>query len=126
MATHLYTELVLDALEMAQAQRRATQMIHHSDQGCQYTSYAFGLRCCEKGVRPSKRSVGDAYDNALAKSFFATLEYELLDRRRFKPRAEARMAVFEYIEGWHNPHYRHSALDQESPLDYERSHQPAA
>ena len=126
MATHLRTELVLDALEMAQAQRRATQVIHHSDQGCQYTSYAFGLRCREMGVRPSMGSVGDAYDNALAESFFATLECELLDRRRFKTHAEARMAVFEYIEGWYNPHRRHSALDQESPLNYERRHQPAA
>jgi putative transposase len=71
-------------------------------------------------------SVGDAYDNALAESFFATLECELLDRRRFKTQAEARMAVFEYIEGWYNPHRRHSALDQESPLNYERRHQPAA
>jgi putative transposase len=126
MATHLRTELVLDALEMAQAQRRATAVIHHSDQGCQYTSYAFGLRCREMGVRPSMGSIGDAYDNALAESFFATLECELLDRRRFQTQAEARMAVFEYIEGWYNPHRRHSALDQESPLNYERSHQPAA
>jgi putative transposase len=126
MATHLRTALVLDALEMAQAQRRATHVIHHSDHGCQYTSYAFGLRCREMGVRPSMGSVGDAYDNALAESFFATLECELLDRRRFKTQAEARMAVFEYIEGWYNPHRRHSALDQESPLNYERRHQPAA
>ncbi len=126
MATHLRTELVLDALEMAQAQRRATSVIHHSDHGCQYTSYAFGLRCREIGVRPSMGSVGDAYDNALAESFFATLECELLDRRRFKTQAEARMAVFEFIEGWYNPHRRHSALDLESPLNYERRHQPAA
>jgi len=126
MATHLRSELVLDALEMAQAQRRATRVIHHSDHGCQYTSYAFGLRCREMGVRPSMGSVGDAYDNALAESFFATLECELLDRRRFKTQAEARMAVFEFIEGWYNPHRRHSALDLESPLNYERRHQPAA
>ena len=126
MATHLRTELVLDALEMARAQRRPTQVIHHSDQGCQYTSYAFGLRCREMGVRPSMGTIGDAYDNALAESFFATLECELRNRRRFQTQAEARMAVFEYIEGWYNPHRRHSALDQESPLNYERRHYPAA
>ena len=117
MATHLRTELVLDALNMAVAQRRPTQVIHHSDQGCQYTSLAFGLRCREAGVRPSMGSVGDAYDNALCESFFATLECELLDRRRFATQVEARLAVFDFIEGWYNPHRRHSALDYESPLE---------
>jgi putative transposase len=126
MATHLRTELVLDALEMARTQRRPTNVIHHSDQGCQYTSYAFGLRCREMNVRPSMGSVGDAYDNALAESFFATLECELLDRRRFKTQAEARVAVFEYVEGWYNPHRRHSGLDYESPINYERRHEAAA
>src|SRR5690606_12499513 len=74
MATHLRTELVLDALDMAVRQRRPQQVIHHSDQGTQYTSIAFGLRCKEVGVRPSMGSVGDAYDNAMCESFFATLE----------------------------------------------------
>ena len=85
---------------MAIGQRGPTQVIHHSDQGCQYTSVAFGLRCREAGVRPSMGAVGDAYDNALCESFFATLECELLDRRRFATPVEARLAVFEYIEGW--------------------------
>ena len=67
-------------------------------------------------------SVGDAYDNALCESFFATLECELLDRRRFATQVEARLAVFEYIEGWYNPHRRHSALDYESPISYEKKH----
>ena len=84
MENHLRTELVLQALNMALYQRRPSEVIHHSDQGCQYTSIAFGVRCREAGVRPSMGSVGDAYDNALAESFFATLECELLDRRRFK------------------------------------------
>ena len=102
-------------------------MIHHSDQGCQYnTSIAFGLRCREAGVRPSMGSVGDAYDNALCESFFATLECELLDRRRFRTQAEAKMAVFDFIEGFYNPHRRHSALGHESPVDYERRRQSAA
>jgi len=126
MATHLRTELVLDALDMAVGQRRPTNVIHHSDQGTQYTSIAFGLRCREMGVRPSMGSVGDAYDNAMCESFFATLECELLDRRRFTNQAEARMAVFEFIEGWYNPHRRHSALDYLSPVNYERSQLTAA
>ncbi len=120
MATHLRTQLVLDALEMALGQRRPRQVIHHSDQGTQYTSIAFGQRCREAGVRPSMGSVGDAYDNALCESFFATLECELLDRRRFKTQAEARMAVFEFLEGFYNPQRRHSALGYLSPINYER------
>ena len=124
MATHLRTELVLEALNMALTQRRPTGVIHHSDQGCQYTSIAFGQRCREMGVRPSMGSVGDAYDNALCESFFATLECELLDRHRFQTQVEARLAVFEFLEGWYNPHRRHSALGYHSPVNYERSQPP--
>jgi putative transposase len=122
MATHLRTELVLEALNLALWQRRPVGVIHHSDQGTQYTSIAFGMRCREAGVRPSMGSVGDCFDNAMCESFFATLECELLDRRRFKTQAEARMAVFEFIEGWYNPHRRHSALGYRSPINYERTH----
>lgn len=120
MDTHLKTELVLDALDMALAQRRPDRVIHHSDRGCQYTSYAFGKRCQEMGVMPSVGSVGDAFDNAMAESFFATLEREVLNRRRFKTQAEARMAIFEWLEGWYNPHRRHSSLGYLSPINYER------
>lgn len=120
METHLRTELVLQALNLALCQRRPTAVIHHSDQGSQYTSIAFGQRCREAGVRPSMGSVGDCFDNAMCESFFATLECELLDRCRFKTQIEARMAVFEFIEGWYNPHRRHSALDYLSPINYER------
>jgi len=88
----------------------------------QYTAIAYGQRCLAFGVRPSMGSVGDAYDNALCESFFATLECELLDRERFRTPAEARRAVFDYIEGWYNPRRRHSALGYESPLRYERLH----
>jgi putative transposase len=122
MATHLRTDLVLAALNMAVTQRRPTHVVHHSDQGCQYTSIAFGLRCREAGVRPSMGSVGDCYDNAMCESFFATLECELLDRRRFETQAVARMAVFDFIEGWYNTDRRHSGLGQVSPLNYERRH----
>jgi putative transposase len=119
MANHLKTELVLDALDMALAQRRPESVIHHSDKGCQYTSYAFGKRCREAGVVPSMGSTGDAYDNAMAESFFATLEREVIDRRRFKSQAEARMAIFQWLEGWYNLHRRHSALGYLSPINYE-------
>ena len=126
METHLRTELVLQALNMALWQRKPEAVIHHSDHGTQYTSIAFGLRCKEAGVRPSMGSVGDAYDNAMCESFFATLECELIERRSFRNQAEAKMAVFDFIEAWYNPHRRHSALGQTSPLNYERKHAKAA
>jgi putative transposase len=119
MANHLRTGLVLDALEMAIGQRRPGDVIHHSDQGSQYTSLAFGSRCREAGVRPSMGSVGDAYDNAMCESFFATLECELLERRRFASQVEAKMACFSFIEGWYNPVRLHSALGYRSPMAYE-------
>ena len=122
METYLRTELVLKALNMAIGQRRAAGVIHHSDHGSQYTSLAFGKRCEEAGVRPSMGSVGDCFDNALCESFFATLECELLDRKTFKTQVEARMAVFDFIEGFYNPHRRHSALGYLSPIAYERVH----
>lgn len=126
MRTHLRTELVLEALDMALEQRRPDRVIHHSDQGCQYTAYAFGKRCEATGVRPSMGSVGDAYDNAMAESFFASLECELLDRRVFRSQAEARMEVFRYIEGWYNPRRRHSALGYLSPAKFEAQYRSAA
>jgi len=122
MATHLRTELVLDALDMAVHQRRPQGVVHHSDQGTQYTSIAFGLRCKEVGVRPSMGTVGDCYDNAMAESFFATLECELLDLHRFRTQAEAKMAVFDFIEGFYNPRRRHSSIGQMSPVTFERLH----
>ncbi|HET9404757.1 MAG TPA: IS3 family transposase, partial [Burkholderiales bacterium] len=122
MAEHLRTELVLSALNMAIGQRRAKGVVHHCDHGTQYTSIAFGLRCQEAKVRPSMGTVGDAYDNAMCESFFATLERELLARRRFPTKAEARMAIFEFIEGWYNPIRRHKGLGRISPMEFERRH----
>ncbi len=122
MATHMRTELILDALQMAIQQRHPQNVIHHSDQGGQYTSIAFGHRCREAGIRPSMGSVGDCFDNALCESFFATLECELLDRSSFHTPAEARLAVFQFIEGWYNPHRRHSSIDYLSPNRYEDMH----
>jgi len=126
MATHLRTQLVLDALNMALWRRKPSAVIHHSDQGCQYTSIDFGLRCKAAGVRPSMGSVGDAYDNAMCESFFASLECELLDRTRFRNQHEAKLAVFDYIEGFYNPYRRHESLGYLSPINYERRMIPAA
>ena len=125
MANHLRAELVLDAMEMAAGQPRPRDVIHHSDQGSQHTSLAFGRRCGEAGVRPSMGSVGDACDNARAESFFSALEAELFSRRRFSSQAEARMACFSTIEGWCNPVRLHSGLGYRSPMTYEVDMQDA-
>ena len=124
MTSHLRTPLVVAALDMAVAQRQPAAVIHHSDQGCQYTALEFGRRCREANVRPSMGSVGDCYDNALCESFFATLECELLERVTLRTPAEARTAVFDFIEGWYNPTRRHSALDYVSPIAFERQAAP--
>jgi hypothetical protein len=115
-------DLVLAALNMALQQRKPAGVIHHSDQGSQYTSIAFGERYKKMGVRPSMGTVGDAYDNAMAESFFATLECELIDRRSWQTKTDARLALFTYIEGWYNPRRRHSSLNQTSPANFERNH----
>src|ERR1039458_1331153 len=120
MGNHLNTELMLAALDMAIAQRRPAGVIHHWDRGCQYTSYAFGKRCTQAGIRPSMGRVADAYDNAMAESFFATLEREVIDRQRFHSQIDARMAVFTWLESWYNPHRSHSSLGYRSPMNYER------
>jgi putative transposase len=120
MATHLRTELVLDALNMAIYRRKPTNVIHHSDQGTQYTSIAFSIRCKEAGVRPSMGSVGDCYDNAMCESFNAILECELLVKHRFKTPREASLAVFDFIEGFYNPRRRHTSIGSISPMEYER------
>jgi putative transposase len=121
-ALHLRVELVLAAFEMAVRRRQPVAEIHHSDHGSQYTSLAFGIRCRQAGIRPSMGSVGDAYDNAMCESFFATLECELIDRFRLRTPAEADTAVFEFIEGFYNSRRRHSALDMMSPMEYETRH----
>jgi len=121
MSEALRTELMLSALERAYAQRAPRAVIHHSDHGCQYTSIAFGKRCEELGVRPSMGSVGDAYDNAMAESFFATLECEVLDRNHFRTREAARQTTFAWLEGWYNTRRRHSSIGYRSPCDFERA-----
>ncbi len=120
MATHMRSELVINALQMALRQRRPTNVIHHSDQGSQYKSWAFGRACRQAGVTLSMGRVADCYDNAMCESFFGTLECELLDWRRFADAAEARAAVFLWLEGWYNTRRRHSGLGYLSPVEFER------
>jgi putative transposase len=123
MAEHLRTELVLDALDMAIAQRQpGAGVVHHSDHRCQYTSLAFGRRLQQAGLVASMGSVGDALDNAVAESFFATLECELLDRYHWPTRQALRTAVFDFIEIFYNRQRRHSTLDYRTPADYEHQH----
>lgn len=120
MAKHLRTELVLDALNMAVWNRRPVPgLVHHSDRGSQYASVEFGGRLKEAGLLPSMGSVADAYDNALAESFVATLKSELLHRHSWPTKERLRVAIFEYIEGFYNNKRRHSALGYLSPTEYE-------
>ncbi len=120
MANHMRTSLVVAALEMAIEQRNAEGVVFHSDHGSQYTAIAFGKRCREAGMRPSMGSVGDCYDNAMCESFFASLECELIDRNAWRTKAEAKRAVFEYIESFYNRTRRHSSLGYLSPVEFER------
>ena len=123
MAEHLRSELVVSALEMALYRRRPQSgLIHHSDQGCQYTAVLFTQRCAAAGIEISMGSVGDCYDNAVCEAFHATIKKERIYRRSWPTRAEARTAVFEYIEGWYNPRRRHSTLGYLSPAEFERHH----
>ena len=121
MAPQMQTRLVVDALGMAVERRQPKgEVVHHSDQGSQYTSLAFGERCREAGIAQSMGSVGDAYDNAMCESFFATLECELIDRRSFATMSQARREVFRFIEGFYNTRRLHSALGYTSPVNFEQ------
>jgi transposase InsO family protein len=122
MATHLRTEIVIDALQMAITRRKPAPglVVHHSDRGVQYTSLSFGKRLEDEGFLPSMGRVGSAYDNALAESFVATLKTELLCRASWPTRQAARTAIFEYIEGFYNTRRRHSSLDHLSPAEFEK------
>jgi putative transposase len=123
MADHLRAELVVDSLEMALKRRRPERgLIHHSDHGCQFTAVTFSKRCQRAGIEISMGSVGDCYDNAVCETFHATLKKEKIYRQSWPTRAEARAAIFSYIEGWYNPRRRHSTLDYLSPAEFERHH----
>ena len=123
MRDDLRAELVLDALGMAVAQRGTSAgVVVHSDHGSQYTSLAYGTYAKTSGIDLSMGRVGDPWDNALAETFFASLEKELLRRERFATREAARMRLFWYIECFYNTRRRHSGLGYLSPADYEREH----
>jgi putative transposase len=127
MRDDLRAELVLDALGMAVSSRGdAAGVIAHSDHGSQYTSLAYGAYAKQSGIELSMGSIGDPWDNALAESFFASLEKELLRRERFATREQARLRIFWYIECFYNPRRRHSSLGMLSPTDYEQRHQQEA
>jgi len=120
IADHLRAELVVDALQMAIWRRQpAESTVVHSDHGTQYTSWAFGRRLRAAGLLGSMGTVGDAFDNAVAESFFGTLQLELLDRHRWTSRDELASAIFEWIECFYNPTRRHSYCGMLSPVDYE-------
>jgi len=123
MGDRLKAEPVLETLEMAIRERRPRKVVHHSDHGSQYTSITFGEKCREAGVELSMGTVGDCYDNSLCESFFATLECELLERRRFTDRMDARREVFSFIKGWYNRRRRHSGLGYMSPVEFEEDYQ---
>jgi putative transposase len=120
MADHMRADLVVDALNMAIARRRPEAgLIHHSDQGSQFVSLAFGQACGKAGIARSMGSRGDCFENAVAESFFATLKKELIRRQSWPTRAELRQAVFEYIELFYNATRRHSTLGMLAPMQYE-------
>lgn len=127
MRTTLEVELVLSALHMAwHARRPAPGLIFHSDRGSQYASTAFRAALATYGMIASMSGKGNCYDNAVAESFFSTLEFELIMKHDWHTREDARRAVFRYIETWYNPRRRHSTLGSISPVEYEQQLQIAA
>jgi putative transposase len=124
MAEHMRAELVVDALQMGLARRRPDPgLIHHSDQGSQFVSLAFGQKARDAGIAVSMGSKGDCYDNAVAESFFATIKKELVHRRTWPTRSELTSEIFEYIEAFYNPTRRHSTLGYLSPAQFEEDSQ---
>ncbi len=115
--------LVTNALGMAIEQRGPDGTVIHSDQGSQFTSWAFTRRALDSGLMPSMGSVGDCYDNAVIESFWSRMQVELLDRRRWRTRVELANAIFEYLEIFHNRQRRHSALGMLTPVEFETRHQ---
>jgi len=123
MADNMEAPLVVAALEMGLRRRRPAEgLIHHSDQGSQYVSLAFGQAARDGGIAQSMGSKGDCYDNAVAETFFATLKKELVHRYSWPTRRDLTSEVFEYIEGFYNPRRRHSTLGMLSPVAFEAQH----
>ena len=121
MSARATADFAREALNMALHRRQPEgQLIHHSDHGCQYTATAYTERMSKAGLLGSMGTVGDALDNAVAESFYASLQTELLDRRQWQSRSQLRTAVFGYIEGFYNRRRRHSKLGYLSPVEFER------
>jgi transposase InsO family protein len=127
MQDTMEVDVALSALRMAQAARRpAPGLIHHSDRGSQYAAAAYRAALAAHGMVASMSAKGDCYDNAVAESFFSTLEFELLRKHTWETRADARRAIVRYIEFWYNRRRRHSTLGYLSPAAYEAQLQQAA
>jgi len=124
IADHMRQELVVDAVQMAIWRRQPAEgrCVAHSDHGSQYTSWAFGRRLRAAGLLGSMGTIGDAFDNAMAESFFGTLQLELLDQQHWATRDQLGLAIFEWIEAWYNPRRRHTSIGMRSPVDYETVH----
>ena len=119
------TALVTNALGMAIDQRGPlAETVIHSDQGTQFTSWAFTRRAIDSGLLPSMGSVGDCFDNAVIESFWSRMQVELLDRKRWRTRVELANAIFEYLEIFHNRQRRHSALGMLTPVEFEARREP--
>jgi putative transposase len=119
---NMETELILRALDMALKRQdvNENELIAHSDRGSQYASDVFQERLRIAGIIASMSRKGNCYDNAHVESFFHSLKTELVYRRKFKTREEAKTAIFNWIETWYNRERRHSALDYMTPVEYER------
>jgi transposase InsO family protein len=117
--------LVTNALGMAIEQRRPSgATVIHSDQGTQFTSWAFTRRAIDSGLLPSMGSVGDCFDNAVIESFWSRMQVELLNRKRWSTRIELASAIFDYLEIFHNRQRRHSSLSMLTPVEFEALHLP--
>jgi transposase InsO family protein len=124
MDASLESGLVEQALRMALTRRcLGANLLHHSDQGSQYASLSFQALLADSSILASMSATGNCYDNAPVESFFATLKCELVNRRRYRTRAEAKLDIFWYIEAFYNRQRRHSSLDYLSPLAYERQYE---
>ena len=127
MRDTMAVELALSALRMARnARHPGPGLIHHSDRGSQYASGAYRDELAAHGMVASMSRKGDCYDNAVAESFFSTLEFELLMQHDWHSKEEARRGIFRYIETWYNRKRRHSTLGYVSPAEYEQQLSEAA
>jgi len=129
MKSHMRTDLITQSLDMAlgrQERKIDDPLVGHSDRGCQYASHEYRQKLKSEGITASMSRRGNCYDNAYVESFFHSLKVELVHRQTFATRAQAKAAIFEYIEVWYNRRRKHSSLGYLTPLRYEQQHQAAA